>query len=338
MPTGDGSQASLSKMAKPTLKVTWKCSHCQTEFDKLSKLCPSCGALYTLSEVSREVRFDTWLEKKRSAIIETKEGQAIATAPVAIHEDIPDPSIGIAEAEDLDLECISTGLESVDHVLGGGLFAHSIILLGADPGTGKSTLALQMADAVVRSGQCVLLAIGEEHPSIVKARIKRLGLTSLFDPELFRVVASNAWSDVEKAWRRHAPRLILIDSADRFKVEGVKGGELAEKSALIGSACKAAHEQGTNHTWIVISHFNGAGEFCGLTANEHDVDVTLIMRGIGPNSSIRSISCEGKNRLGETGITRYIEMQPSGAEKQGLLSIDYKPQSKGSSESMQESD
>ena len=312
----------VSRKAKKRLE--YKCSRCHAVYAAMTNRCPSCSSIFTLYPIqASRVTLEVISNKPSGEVVATFTEDDKESPEVEPN----DTTMGLDDVPDFEGEFTETGIESLDDILGGGIFNHCVIMLGAEPGTGKSTILLQAIAALVQAKRKCLLCIGEEHPAIVKARIKRLGFAKLLsNRKLFRLSVGKSWDSAVENIDAFDPDFIAVDSADRYTVESINGGpgSEAQKSAVIQAMIDIIHddEHEKPRSGIVLSHFNGDGTFKGVKGNAHDVDTTVVMRRMGEDSPIIRISCEGKNRFGETGFVRYLEMQGKGAERQGLVSID----------------
>jgi Predicted ATP-dependent serine protease len=164
-------------MAK--VKSTYACTACGYESPRWVGRCPGCGAWNTLEESLQAV------PEKTGGKIAANQRPGTGAKPLAL-KDIP---------EDIALRT-GTGISELDRVLGGGIVEGGLILIGGDPGIGKSTLLLQVCDHLAKSGKRTLYVSGEESARQIKLRAKRLGIES----DLY-VLAENALDAVEEKIR-----------------------------------------------------------------------------------------------------------------------------------------
>src|SRR5262245_48186592 len=160
----------------------------------------------------------------------------------------------ISEVESLSDTRISTGIPEFDRVLGGGIVPGSVVLVGGDPGIGKSTLMLQMA-SLVKGGE-VLYVSGEESASQIKLRSERLGVAN--GSELFLLTETDA-DLVEEAIRRSNPKVVIIDSIQTMYRSGLESapgtvGQVREVAALMMKAAKS-----TGSAVFLIGHVTREG-------------------------------------------------------------------------------
>ena len=199
----------------------------------------------------------------------------------------------------------STGMVEMDRVLGGGIVDGSLVLIGGDPGIGKSTLVLQLCGRVA-DGRTVLYVTGEESARQIKMRADRLGITAgslLIYPET-NVEIITAQVEAMK------PALVVIDSIQTVYTESLTAapgsvGQLRESTALLMQVCK-----GLGIPFILVGHVTKEGAIAGPRVLEHMVDTVLYFEGDRDHSFrvLRSV----KNRYGSTHEIGVFEMRESG--------------------------
>lgn len=211
-------------------------------------------------------------------------------------------SVALADVDALSLHRTPSGIAEVDRVLGGGWVPGSALLLAGEPGVGKSTLLLQLADASAARGRSTLYVAGEESPSQVKLRAQRLGVgaaLALTRETDVAVLASHL--------RAAAPALAIVDSIQTLASEdGAAAGspsQLRDATALLTQAAKAS---GT--TLVLIGHVTKQGSIAGPKVIEHVVDATFALESAAGLRVLRSL----KNRFGPTGEVGVFEMVAEG--------------------------
>ncbi len=180
-----------------------------------------------------------------------------------------------ADIELSDADRLSTGVSELDRVLGGGMMPGSLVLLGGEPGIGKSTLLLQAAARVAETGRRVLYCSGEESPHQVRARGERLGISG---PPLY-LLAETCVERVLEEVTRLSPGLVIIDSIQTMfslKLESAPGtiGQVREAATQLLFAAK-----GRNVPVLIVGHVTKDGNLAGPKVLEHIVDTVLYFEG-----------------------------------------------------------
>jgi DNA repair protein RadA/Sms len=201
---------------------------------------------------------------------------------------------------------ILTDIPELDRVLGGGIVPGSLVLIGGDPGIGKSTLVLQAAARLAARGLTVAVVCGEESPRQVRLRAGRLGVAQL---PVALIAETNLGAALEAA-EALTPDVVVIDSIQSVFVEGLEarsGGpaQLGEAGARL-----LAWSKGTGIATIVTGHVTKTGEIAGPRLLEHLVDAVLYFEGAegGALRVLRAV----KNRFGATDEVGVFEMTGSG--------------------------
>ncbi len=191
-------------MARPQSRFV--CQSCGETFLRWEGQCRACDGWNTLVETV--VREPSRVERA---------GLRAATAGVAA------PPVGLAAIADADLPRLPLGIDELDRVLGGGLVPGSLVLVGGEPGIGKSTLLLQAAAGLTRGGLGVLYATGEESPGQVRLRAARLGLLAGSSADGVRVLAEHDVGRIVEAARAERPGLVVVDSVQTATVDELEG-------------------------------------------------------------------------------------------------------------------
>jgi DNA repair protein RadA/Sms len=201
---------------------------------------------------------------------------------------------------------LTTGINDLDDVLGGGILPGGVLLLAGEPGIGKSTLLLQVA-ATVAAGQKVLYVSGEESPSQVKLRARRLGADAA---EQLEFVASTDTADIAATIRGGEYGLAIIDSIQTLSLEEISSApgtvsQITNSSNVIMRAAKAG-----STAIILVGHVTKEGSIAGPKVLEHLVDVVLQFEGdrYGGFKMVRAV----KNRFGPTSEVAIFEMNEAG--------------------------
>jgi len=208
----------------------------------------------------------------------------------------------LGDVTDLGVARLPSGLDEVDRVLGGGWVAGAAVLLAGEPGIGKSTLLLQLADAAARAGRRAVVVCGEESPGQVKLRAVRLGVADAV--EVLRSTDAYAIADFLAT---EAPALAIIDSIQTLTVEdGAAPGSLTQVRDATALLSQAAKSSGS--TLVLIGHVTKQGAIAGPKVVEHIVDATLALESAAGFRVLRGI----KNRFGPAGEVGVFEMTDAG--------------------------
>ena len=266
-------------MAKP--KTLYSCTECGGQAPKWQGQCPHCGAWNTLVET---------IAAPAATRFESVAGARSAVTPLASVK--PRASSRIA-----------TGLDEFDRVLGGGLVAGGVILLGGDPGIGKSTLLLQ-AGAALGALHRTLYVTGEESAEQIALRAQRLALVNA-PVELLAEVQLEA---IVAAIDATAPEIVVIDSIQTVYTEALASapGSVAQVRECAAQLTRLAKQRGV--IVLFVGHVTKEGAIAGPRVLEHIVDTVLYFEG-DPHSSFRLVRAI-KNRFGaanELGVFAMTE-------------------------------
>ena len=281
---GDEALGRKSIMAKT--KTVFFCTECGNETPRWQGQCPACSAWNTLAEEPTAGR------SKKSAQAPRRSG---AQAPAA------------AKLADLTTENSArwqTGIDEFDFVLGGGVVPGSLILIGGEPGIGKSTLLLQVAARLASSGRRALYISGEESGAQVRLRADRLEedtaeVLFLGETDLARIL-----SQAEE----HAPAVLFVDSIQTTYTEEIEGapGNVGQVRECAARLMRFAKESGT--AVFVVGHVTKGGGIAGPKTLEHIVDTVLYFEG--ENSLDHRVLRAPTKRFGsvdEIGVVRMAE-------------------------------
>jgi DNA repair protein RadA/Sms len=273
--------------------LVYTCQSCGASHPKWSGRCNSCSAWNTLVE---ERAAKGRGAKARNAIAVSAGGGAVS----------------LDEAMDAETPRVATGLAEFDRVLGGGLVHGSVVLLGGEPGVGKSTLLLQVVAALaarsradVRGG--VLYVSGEESAAQVAGRARRLGVAG--DAAL-RLLSTGELDALEAAVLKLDPSIIAVDSVQTMRANDLESaaGSVSQLREVTARLVTMAKQQG--RTVILVGHVTKDGSLAGPKVLEHLVDVVLAFEGqrSGGPRLLRGI----KNRFGASGELCVMEMTRDG--------------------------
>ena len=275
-------------MAKKAQSI-YVCNSCGYETPKWLGKCPSCGDWNSFFEqkVVNE-------KESKYGLSESGKGEKKIVTPKALNK-----------IEGKVATRSSTGIEELDRVLGGGIVKGSLILLGGEPGIGKSTLILQVCNKIKGEGQ-VLYVSGEESGEQIKLRADRLSINN--DDIMF--LGETDISVVNETIDELSPKLVIIDSiqtmySDELTAAAGSVSQVREITAQIMRTCKSKQI-----TTIIIGHVTKDGTIAGPRVLEHMVDTVLYLEGERYFSYriLRGV----KNRFGSTNEIGMFEMKGEG--------------------------
>jgi DNA repair protein RadA/Sms len=274
-------------MAKQPATV-FVCQNCGHQSRKWIGQCPDCG------------EWNTMVEERFRAAPQAAGGLAFTST---YRETKP---VAYGEIESQDEARVSTGIEEFDRVLGGGVVAGSLVLIGGSPGIGKSTIVIQIADNLSRGGAKVLYVSGEESERQIKMRGERLGLRA---DNLFLLPETNLQailSEIEKL----RPDLVIVDSIQTVfsdKIESAPGS-VSQVRDVSGQFMMFAKQTAT--PVFITGHVTKEGSIAGPKTLEHIVDTVLYFEGDRHHN--HRIIRATKNRFGAANEIGVFEMTNTG--------------------------
>lgn len=270
-------------MAKP--KTIYICSNCGVKSPKWIGNCPSCNEWNTYQE--EIVQKDSFHKA-----VTWNDNQEIKMKPVPLHE--------VSHGQTLR---IPSGDGELDRVLGGGIVKGALILLGGQPGIGKSTLLLQLA---VKTNKTVLYVSGEESEEQIKLRADRIGIEN----ESCIIYTETNTHTLLNVAKKLSPDIIIIDSIQTIFVPGLESspGSITQVRESTNELMKFAKT--TQIPIFIIGHINKEGAIAGPKLLEHMVDTVLLFEG-DQNYAYRIIRTQ-KNRFGSTDELAIYEMKSNG--------------------------
>ena len=214
--------------------------------------------------------------------------------------------VSINEVEQLDNERVKTGMKEFDRVLGGGLVKGSLILIGGDPGIGKSTILLQVCKNLAGESRKVLYISGEESVQQIKLRADRIGA---FTDEL-RLACETSLTSIENIIDNEKPQFVVIDSIQTMYGEDVNSapGSVSQVREATNTFLRIAKSMGI--TIFLVGHVTKEGAVAGPRVLEHMVDTVLYFEG-DRHASYRILRGV-KNRFGSTNEIGVFEMRDTG--------------------------
>ena len=269
-------------------KTMYVCSGCGYETPRWMGKCPGCGAWNTLEEQAPSL---------------------VQAAPVKAIKQRPGTGAGALRLDEIPEENAlraSTGIGELDRVLGGGVVEGSLMLVGGDPGIGKSTLLLQASEHLAQSGKRVLYVSGEESARQIKMRARRLGVAS----ENLLILSENAMDAAEKRWEEIQPDFMIVDSIQtmyRPDMASAPGSvsQVRECTSMLMRMAKT-----TGCAVFLVGHVTKEGSIAGPRVLEHMVDVVLYFEGDRQHEYriLRAV----KNRFGSVNELGLFQMHESG--------------------------
>jgi DNA repair protein RadA/Sms len=266
-------------------KRKFVCQECGYTTPKTLGRCPSCKSWQSFAE-----EVETLITPSRHRGI----GQASRE---------PEP---ISQVTASEVERHLTGMSEFDRVLGGGIVPGAVVLIGGDPGIGKSTLLLQASDALSRNYGDVLYVSGEESVSQTKLRATRLGVKS----DKLYVLCENNLEQIEKHIEAQKPKVVVIDSIQAVYLTSIQSapGSVTQIRECTGHLLICAKNR--NIPIFLVGHVTKEGAIAGPRVLEHMVDTVLYFEGEGHHiyRVLRAI----KNRFGSTNEIGIFEMRNTG--------------------------
>lgn len=234
-------------MAK--VRSIYKCSACGAASPQWKGQCPACQEWNTLELVQQESRIQQY--------------------------DTDNTPVPLSQVSSKRHQPYKSGIRALDHILGNGLVPGAAILLGGEPGIGKSTLLLQVAQAVAAQERTVLYASGEEALAQIKSRGERLGDL----PESLLAISTSRVEDVLAVLRETRPTLVIVDSVQTLTsmaAEGLPGNVNQVRAVATGllETCRA-----TDTTLVLVGHVTKDGALAGPRLLEHMVDTVISLEG-----------------------------------------------------------
>jgi len=270
-------------------KSLYVCTECGGTSPKWLGKCPACGAWNTLVEQAAQ---------SAAGSANNRFGTQFASLAGASELAV------LSEIEATDVARTPTGLEELDRVLGGGIVAGGVTLIGGDPGIGKSTLLLQAVDALQRAGQLALYVTGEESGAQVALRSRRLGL----ERSQVQVMAEIQLEKILATLDATRPAIAVIDSIQTVYSDQLTSapGSVAQVRECAAHLTRFAKASGT--AVVLVGHVTKEGALAGPRVLEHMVDTVLYFEG-DTHSSFRLVRAI-KNRFGavnEIGVFAMTE-------------------------------
>ncbi|KPU42662.1 hypothetical protein OXPF_38390 [Oxobacter pfennigii] len=262
-------------------KTIFVCNDCGYESPKWMGKCPGCGSWNSFTEE---------IEGESSQQLFKNESSPKKLASIEIEEE----------------DRYKTGMGELDRVLGGGIVKGSLVLVGGDPGIGKSTLLLQISDSIGKANKTILYVSGEESEKQIKLRAARLKI----DSDNLYIVSETDISIIEKYIHDYKPSVAIIDS-----IQTVYRGDLTSAPGSVSQVREATSTlmriaKSTNTAVFIVGHVTKEGAIAGPRVLEHMVDTVLYFEGERHHTYriLRTV----KNRFGSTNEIGIFEMRDAG--------------------------
>lgn len=279
-------------MSKIKIKTVYQCQQCSTEVPQYLGRCPECSSWNTLQERKIEI------EKPGSA-------SSTTTRRLSLGEECVPQLLQDISLTDR-LQRYTSGYPELDRVLGGGLIPGAYILIGGDPGIGKSTLMLQVAQHVADSEKTVLYVAGEESPHQIKMRAERLGLSG----QKILIYPETNIHKIQEEIKTYRPDIVIVDSIQSVYDPDLSGtpGNISQIKECAGQLMVIAKTLGT--TILLVGHVTKDGSVSGPKVLEHTVDAVLYFEG-EKFRNLRILRAV-KNRFGNTNEIGVFEIGEAG--------------------------
>jgi DNA repair protein RadA/Sms len=276
---------SLEVIIMAKLKTTFVCQECGYETPKWMGKCPECG------------NWNTFVEE-----FHNKGKSEVSTGTLL-------KPLTIDEIEITEEERYSTNLDELDRVLGGGVVKGSLILVGGDPGIGKSTLLLQVSKNIAEAGKSVFYISGEESSRQIKLRAQRLDVTT---GNLY-IISETNMTLIERLVEEHKPDIVVIDSIQTIYKPELQSapGSVSQVREATSALMRVSKAQGISV--FIVGHVTKEGSIAGPRVLEHMVDTVLYFEGERHHTYriLRAV----KNRFGSTNEIGIFEMKGKGLEE-----------------------
>ncbi|HEU4798262.1 MAG TPA: DNA repair protein RadA [bacterium] len=265
------------------LRVQYVCQSCGHASPKWLGRCPECG------------EWNSLVEEAPAAAAHVRGAPSPSSAPIPI-TDVPEAT----EPR------VSTGMAELDRVLGGGLVQGSLVLIGGEPGVGKSTLLTMISQRLASAGRTVLYVSGEESTQQIKLRAQRLGVAAR---SLLLLAETNLDAIVDAAGKVQ-PQVLVIDS-----IQTVYKPDLASAPGSVGQVRESTADllrlaKGSGTAVLLVGHVTKEGQIAGPRVMEHIVDTVLYFEG--DRQHAYRILRATKNRFGSTNEIGVFEMRAEG--------------------------
>jgi DNA repair protein RadA/Sms len=272
-------------------QTLFSCTTCGAIHKKWNGKCDACGEWNTLIEDNSAATTFSKITKLKSGSVTSK----VEFFEIEGHANIEDRH--------------ATGFSELDRVFGGGIVEASATLIGGDPGIGKSTILLQLANNLAASGKSVAYITGEESVDQVRLRARRLNANS---PNIMLASATNV-SEIITSLKQQKPQIVVIDSIQTMFVDSVESAPGTVSQVRISAHELINYAKHNNCALILVGHVTKDGQIAGPKVLEHMVDTVLYFEGDSGNQFriLRAV----KNRFGAANEIGVFEMMETGLEE-----------------------
>ena len=279
-------------------RTAYRCTECGAEFSRWQGRCDTCGEWNTLAEeiVAPKVAAVGGAARRIGGARTLAEGGSVAITPK------------LRDVQGSSAKRWATGLDEFDFVLGGGIVPGSMVLVGGEPGIGKSTLLLQVAARLEEAGHATLYSSGEESALQVKLRAERLSASAgdvslLSETNLETILATSSAA---------SPAVLIVDSIQTIFTADLEGapGNVGQVRECAARLMRYAKESGT--TVFVVGHVTKGGGIAGPKTLEHIVDTVLYFEG--ESTLDHRVLRATKNRFGSVDEIGVFRMSEQGLE------------------------
>jgi len=271
-------------------RTIYACQECGNQSSKWLGRCPECG------------NWNSYVEEQ--AVLEPSKASSLRRRSVSSAQPMPLAEVQFAQSNRLRL-----AMRELNQVLGGGIVPGSLVLIGGDPGIGKSTLLLQLASEIAATYGPVLYVSGEESVHQLKLRAQRLGIPG----DRLMVLAENDLENIMEHLTASRPMMAVIDSIQTVFLNGVTSapGSVSQVRECAGQLMLLA--KSSQIPIFLVGHVNKEGAIAGPRVLEHIVDTVLYLEG-ERHHSFRILRSQ-KNRFGSTDEIGVFEMLDSGMKE-----------------------
>ncbi len=271
-----------------TNKTIYFCQNCGYESAKWAGQCPGCGEWNTLVEEPASAK-----QSAKGRTVSGNRSQPVKMRDIDIRQDAR----------------VSSGIGELDRVLGGGIVAGSLVLVGGDPGIGKSTLLLQVCRNLANAGVSALYISGEESLRQIRIRAQRIGEIG----DSLQLLCETNLQDIRQVIERVRPAVAVIDSIQTMYDEEITSAPGSVSQVRESTNVLMQIAKGMNISIFIVGHVTKEGNVAGPRLLEHMVDTVLYFEG-DRHASYRVLRAV-KNRFGSTNEIGVFEMRESGLEE-----------------------